>query len=248
MQCANCGAQIQKGDKRCAYCGADIFAEALKEHQSEVDDLNRKAYWWTKLPEKLARKGSRVAVIVIICVILLGLAGALVARIAGPIRASKNYDAKQEMLAQFETLYEAGEFEKIAQLYENYDGYKGESFERYGKIHYLNMYLGFATRDMQTWIASAKQFQNPSYLSQFQYFFQVLKICDEYEADGYLYDEEVAVTYYRDTVYAYLYDEFHFTQEEVREIYENYLQRVKNGEDLNSIGEYIGQLVLDKVQ
>ena len=96
--------------------------------------------------------------------------------------------------------------------------------DKYYAIYLLDMYHGFAIRDFDRNLQHASEYDSSLFLESQIYWMKVLEECDACETNGYLYDEQDVVTYYRQEVSHYLIEELHLTQEDVDLLYEQYKQ------------------------
>ena len=151
IKCPNCGAEIDSNVPKCPYCGYINVEGAEKEYFDELKEIRDDLASVEEEPVKALKKGlSRSARMILITVlILLGLSGAIAARLAYELRNKPKVflSAEDEAYASAyrviagKQLAEAYENKDIAQMAQIYDkAYSQDRVTLWGDPHYETAY------------------------------------------------------------------------------------------------------------
>lgn len=246
MICKNCGAELQEDVRSCPFCGADNFEQSLKEHQDTVNDSNRRAYFWKSLPDRMAKISGKA---VIIGLVLFFAVAAIVAVVGAGMKradAKRQYQREMQTIEELETLYQEGDYDAVAEKYlESTDRY-GAKFAKYSETELLNYCYHCAKDSMEQDIALAKRQQSEEFLYSQVSWFELLRYCVTYEKEGYRYDEEEMVSYYRQEAMTVLQEELKFSGPQIALILEEY-QQIEDYEEREEYEEKLQKLIYDSV-
>ncbi|MDD6194685.1 MAG: hypothetical protein PUB19_07285 [Lachnospiraceae bacterium] len=246
MICKNCGAEFQDNARNCPFCGADNFEQSLKEHQDTLNDSNRKAHFWNSLPERLARKGQRAIVLGLIIFLAVAAIVAVVGVSVSKVNAKREYEKQMQAVEELETLYQDKDYEGVARRYRELElGYQSK-FEKYQETTILDGYYHSAKDTMEQDIQNAKLQQADIYLYNQLNWFDLLEQCTVYEKEGYLYDEEEMVSFYREKAMTALQEQLHLPGPAIALILEE-CQQIQDYDEKEEYRESLQKLLYDSI-
>ena len=131
MICKNCGVEYDDNLVKCPFCGAENVAESYRRQASYVDNLKKKSDFLAALPEWIASLLGRVMKHAAIFAVGFFLLVLLIAFIGTKIYSSTAVWRMERNLAKLEKLYQAGDYEKLEDVYWDMEDTYGGSYEKY---------------------------------------------------------------------------------------------------------------------
>ncbi|MCR5356580.1 MAG: zinc ribbon domain-containing protein [Lachnospiraceae bacterium] len=155
--CQNCGAEIKKSDTKCPYCGyineegaEKKYMDRLYDIRNDLDTVDDEAAagYGTSFKKPLKIVAVTLIVLIIITGIGFGISGAIERREfnSSPQKSDdmlKEMTWKKEAFAEFDRLYEAGEYEKLcAAVFDpSPENYPASDWKHYWFAEIYNDYL-----------------------------------------------------------------------------------------------------------
>lgn len=198
MVCKNCGAEFEDNLIKCPFCGAENVAESYRRQRSYVDDLRRKSDFLAALPEWLVRLLGGVMKHTAMIVVVFFLIVLLIAFVVTKIHSSTALWRMDYNIAKLERLYEAGDYEKLEDVYWKLEDTYGGSYEKYYRT--ANMY------SRVDWVMYNMEKLSGDYVvhvsveevdDMLEDLMSALHKIDEMEAEGFIYEEDAAMLEFR---------------------------------------------------
>lgn len=131
MICKNCGVEFEDNLIQCPFCGAENVAESYRRQETYVDNLRKKSDFLAVLPEWIVNLLGRVMKHTAILAVGFFLLVLLIAFLGTKIYSSTAVWRMERNIAKLEKLYEAGDYEKLKQVYWDMEDTYGGSYEKY---------------------------------------------------------------------------------------------------------------------
>lgn len=132
--CPYCGAALLKKATHCEHCLHEIESVAKKRHEDTIEGLRRDRKAMKKtLPKKITDFFSHKIAIVVTVLILLVIAGVIVAFISAKLHNGSEGRKEEKWLKQLEEYYSDGKYRELAE-YVNENSIYGYKFDKYTQV------------------------------------------------------------------------------------------------------------------
>ena len=241
MKCVNCGASYPDIKEQCPYCGSENTKQAEQAHKDRLAWYEYKSSFLRRLPEVIGRLAGKLVVRLLMIVIIGGILLALVSAGLAKLKSTIVYENKDSVMDSLEAMYQAEDYGAMMELLKQQEYYTSATYGRYYRIGELYEYYQPAAEVIDEDLQRAEKYEDPDYLYYtIKPLFRILSYCDEYEAEGYVYDEGTEVEAFRQKAENILKEKCYLSEEEV----ERGLQLYRNEEDMMEIY----QLILEKYE
>lgn len=138
MICKDCGAEYDDTLIGCPFCGAENVEESYRRQAAYVNDLKKKNAFMSMLPEWIVRCLGKLMKHTAILAVGIFLVVLLVAFLGTKIYSSTAIFRMERNIARLENLYDAGDYDKLKDVYWDMEDTYGGSYEKYART--VNVY------------------------------------------------------------------------------------------------------------
>lgn len=218
--CPKCGAEFDDLNIRCPFCGFYNDDLALKQEESEMEELrSRHETVMKKMPQALVIKNRRRILSAMVAAVIFIIVAVIAGSIIYNISERAKYAAKQKFIARLEEMYQNGEYDELFDAYYG-KGYYGASFGKYENTADIAMERYYAVRDLET--LSAGDADAASLERALQKSFRCLYLAQRMREQGFIYGEGDAVEKLEDEMKSAMKELWGMSDDEIREGTERY--------------------------
>lgn len=141
MICRNCGAEYDKGNISCPYCGTENVQTAGKQKREILKDYDREEARIRKeaeaFPQKTANKLTKAIIFVLGILIFAGVLISVIYILYGKLSVRISYRQEQIYLEKLEELYQEGRYEEMEEYCRKKELY-GRTYQKYTQVIEIN--------------------------------------------------------------------------------------------------------------
>ena len=141
---------------------------------------------------------------------------------------------------KLEEAYDAGEYEKVADIYDMESDSTNNQYDKYKEVAELHQSYEDACEEIESQKNDAITLENPNELDSLEELFALLKKCEALEAEGFKSGEEDAVKHYKELTVERLENNFRLTTVEIEEVLRTWTEE----KDMSEVYEIVYQRLM----